>query len=303
MLLFRRPKEPSSKLAHPPVQSSALSMFSSLAGFVAARSAKQPSSEFRLQVQAQHTHCADREVTILAFRFRPGIDFSMARTDAREQPAYTLAEAARYLKVAPATLRSWVVGRPYPTGTGTAHSKALIRPAKNPPVSLSFWNLIEAHVLRSLRTDHAVPMDALRRAINYAEKTLNIERLLLSPELRTDAGKLLLERYGQLIELSASGQIAMRSMFKAHLERVEWDEWKFPVRLYPFTVGSIATEKRPVAITADVAFGRPVLVHGGVTTAAIAGRIDAGESIADLADDYDLTVAEIEDAVLYERAA
>lgn len=227
----------------------------------------------------------------------------MARTDTRDQPAYTLAEAARYLKVAPATLRSWVVGRPYPTGTGTAHSKALIRPAKNPPVSLSFWNLIEAHVLRSLRTDHAVPMDDLRRAINYAEKTLKIERLLLSPELRTDAGKLLLERYGQLIELSASGQIAMRSMFKAHLERVEWDEWKFPVRLYPFTAGSVATEKRPVAITANIAFGRPVLVHGGISTAAIAGRIDAGESIADLADDYDLTVAEIEDAVLYERAA
>ena len=228
----------------------------------------------------------------------------MARTDTRDQPAYTLAEAARYLKVAPATLRSWVVGRPYPTGTGTAHSKPLIRPAKNPPASLSFWNLIEAHVLRSLRIDHAVPMDALRRAINYAERSLKIERLLLSPELRTDAGKLLLERYGQLIELSASGQIAMRSLFKAHLDRVEWDEWQFPVRLYPFTTGGVgAGEHRPVAIAANIAFGRPVLVHGGISTAAIAGRIDAGESITDLADDYDLTPAEIEDAVLYERAA
>lgn len=227
----------------------------------------------------------------------------MAKADIRNQPAYTVAETARYLKVAPATLRSWVVGRPYPTGKGTAHSRPLIRPAKNPPVMLSFWNLIEAHVLRSLRIDHAVPMDALRRAITYAEKTLNIDRLLLSPELRTDAGKLLLERYGQLIELSASGQIAMRSLFNAHLARVEWDEWKFPVRLYPFAGSFAAAEKRPVAITANIAFGRPVLVHGGITTAAIAGRIDAGESLAELAEDYDLTVAKIEDAVLYERAA
>jgi hypothetical protein len=75
--------------------------------------------------------------------------------DVRNRPAYTVAEAARYLKVAPATLRSWVAGRSYPTGAGTAHSRALIRPAKNPPLMLSFWNLIEAHVLRSLRTDHA----------------------------------------------------------------------------------------------------------------------------------------------------
>ena len=228
----------------------------------------------------------------------------MSKNDIRHQPAYSVAEASRYLKVAPATLRSWVVGRPYPTGAGTAHSAPLIRAAKNPPPTLSFWNLIEAHVLRSLRTDHGVPMDALRRAVSYAEKSLKIDRLLLSPELRTDAGKLLLERYGKLIELSASGQIAMRSLLNAHLARVEWDEWQFPVRLYPFTSSSMgSTDQRPVSISAHIAFGRPVLVHGGVTTAAIAGRIDAGETVADLADDYGVLPAEIEQAVLYERAA
>ncbi|MDR2012382.1 MAG: DUF433 domain-containing protein [Rhodanobacter sp.] len=229
---------------------------------------------------------------------------NMTRSDIREQPAYPLAEASRYLKVAPATLRAWFVGRRYPKGVGTAHSKPLIRPAKNPPPVLSFWNLIEAHVLRSLRTEHAVKMDALRRAIDYAQRSLNIDRLLLSPELRTDAGKLLLERYGELIELSASGQIAMRHVFKEHLARVEWDEWQFPVRLYPFTSSRVAnTEKRSIAIAANIAFGRPVLAHAGITTATIAERIDSGESVTDLADDYDLSTEEIEEAVLYERAA
>ena len=225
----------------------------------------------------------------------------MTRHDPRDQPAYTVAEAARYLKVAPATLRSWVVGRPYPKGSSTAHSSPLIRPANTPPPTLSFWNLIEAHVLRSLRTDHGVSMDALRKAVRYAQHSLKIERLLLSQELRTDAGKLLLERYGALIDLSASGQIAMRRMFNEHLARVEWDEWQFPVRLYPFT-GSSA-DKRPVAITANVAFGRPVLVHGGIATAAISGRLDAGETLDELAEDYGLSVEEIEEAALYERVA
>lgn len=227
----------------------------------------------------------------------------MAKSDIRNQPAYSVAEAARYLKVAPATLRSWVAGRPYPKGDGTAHSSPLIKPAKRPPPTLSFWNLIEAHVLRSLRTDHGVSMDALRRAINYAQRSLGVDRLLLSPELRTDAGKLLLERYGQLIELSASGQIAMRHMFNEHLDRVEWDEWKFPVRLYPFTAGSTSSAARPITIAANVAFGRPVLVQGGISTSAIAERIDAGESVTDLAEDYDLNIDQIEEAVLYERAA
>lgn len=222
--------------------------------------------------------------------------------DIRDQPAYTLAEAARYLKVAPATLRSWVVGRPYQTGKGPAHFKPLIRPASSPPPMLSFWNLIEAHVLRSLRADHGVRMDALRRAIKYAQQTLKIDRLLLSPELQTDAGKLLLTRYGELIELSASGQVAMRRMFNEHLARVEWDSWQFPVKLYPATAETLSSA-RPIAIDAQVAFGRPVIAKRGVTTGIIADRIDAGETVAELAADYDLSVDEVEEAVLYERAA
>ncbi|NGY03866.1 DUF433 domain-containing protein [Solimonas terrae] len=228
----------------------------------------------------------------------------MAKSDIRSQPAYTLAEAARYLKVAPATLRAWFVGRSYPVGNGQGHFRPLIKPAKTPPPTLSFWNLIEAHVLRSLRTDHGVSMDALRRAIEYAQKKLGNDHLLLSPELRTDAGKLLLAHYGELIELSASGQIAMRRTFNEHLARVEWDGWKFPVRLYPYISSGVAiADRRPVAIAANIAFGRPVLARGGITTAAIAERIDAGESMVDLAEDYDLSADEIEEAVLYERAA
>lgn len=228
----------------------------------------------------------------------------MAKSDIRDQPAYTLAEAARYLKVAPATLRSWVIGRTYPKGGGVGHASPLIEPASNPPPTLSFWNLIEAHVLRSLRTDHGVSMEALRKAIRFAQTTLKIERLLLSTELRTDAGVLLLERYGQLIELSASGQIAMRHLFKAHLERVEWDEWKFPVRLYPFaSTGMAPAAPRVIAISAHVGFGRPVLSRSGVTTRTIAERIDAGETPRALAEDYELSLEEIEEAIIYERAA
>src|SRR5437879_6264106 len=142
--------------------------------------------------------------------------------DLRCQPTYSLAEAARYLKVAGATLRAWVVGRPYPRVDGVGHFRPLIHPPCHHPPVLSFWNLIEAHVLRSLRTDHGVSIKALRQAVSYAEKTLRIERLLLSKELRTEAGMVFLERYGELIELSASGQLAMRRVFDEHLKRVEW---------------------------------------------------------------------------------
>ncbi|HLG59332.1 MAG TPA: DUF433 domain-containing protein [Vicinamibacterales bacterium] len=221
--------------------------------------------------------------------------------DVREQAAYGLEEAARYLKLSPATLRSWALGRRYPTAAGTGQFQPLLSlPSRKPP-TLSFWNLIEGHVLRSLRTDHGVPVKELRKALRYAEQELRIERLLLRKDLCTDAGRLFLERYGELIDLSASGQLAMRKVFDEHLKRVEWDEWQFPVRLYPFVSGESSV--RSIAIDPQVAFGRPVVQRAGISTAIIATRIDAGEAVADLAADYGLSETEIEQAVLYERVA
>lgn len=109
--------------------------------------------------------------------------------DARNRPAYPLAEAARYLKLAPATLRSWIAGRSYPAGGGVRRFSPLIRPAAGPPPLLSFWNLIEAHVLRALRTEHGVSVKDVRTALHYAERELRIERLLLrrEPALRPES--------------------------------------------------------------------------------------------------------------------
>lgn len=226
-----------------------------------------------------------------------------AAADVRESAAYTIAEAARYLRLPAATLRSWVLGRDYPTAEGSARFPPLIVPASREPPLLSFWNLVEAHVLRSLRTDHGVPVRALRSALEYAERRLGIDRLLLRPELRTSAREVFLDRYGELIELSASGQLAMRRMLAEHLERVEWDTARFPVRLYPFLSAATPAEVRTIAIDPRIAFGRPVVLRKGISTSAIAERIDAGETVEDVAADYQLGRVEVEQAVVYERAA
>ena len=102
--------------------------------------------------------------------------------------------------------------------------------------------------------------------------------------------------------MSASGQLAMRVAFERHLQRVEWDQWQFPVRLYPYLDSSQPAD-RPIAIDPKIAFGRPIVRRVGVSTAAIADRIDAGETVAAVAEDYDLSTEEVHQAVLYSRAA
>lgn len=186
---------------------------------------------------------------------------------------------------------------------GQGRFRPLIRPSATKPATLSFWNLVEAHVLRALRTEHGVSVKALRTALDYAERELRVERLLLSPELRSEAGQLFLERYGELIDLTASGQLAMKQVLAAHLRRVTWDDARFPIRLHPFVANGAGADEMVIAIDPAVSFGRPVVASRSVSTAVIVARIDAGERPVDVAADYGLSDADIEQAVLYERAA
>ncbi|HLA88946.1 MAG TPA: DUF433 domain-containing protein [Gemmatimonadaceae bacterium] len=225
------------------------------------------------------------------------------KTDHRDTPAYGLAEAARYVDLASATLRSWVFGREYPRRGGKGVFRPLIEIADRDQSLLSFNNLIEAHVLRALRTEHGVSIKDVRSAVKYAERSLSIERLLLRPELRTHAGELLIERYGQLISLSRSGQLAMKMLLQSYLKRIEWDTSHIPRRLYPFVRTVSAEAPRLIVIDPLIAFGRPVVVSRGITTAVIRDRIDGGESVDAVSRDYELDRTEVEQAVVYERAA
>src|SRR4051794_14918257 len=81
--------------------------------------------------------------------------------DLRELPAYGIAEAAHYLLIPRATLRSWLAGMSYRTG----FFKPVIEPAARSPLALSFVNLIEAHVLAAIRRKHRVDMADVRRTI------------------------------------------------------------------------------------------------------------------------------------------
>lgn len=223
--------------------------------------------------------------------------------DRRDLPAYPLAEAARYVRIPTQTLRSWVIGRPYPRGGGTTRFEPLIRLPSKGKGLLSFNNMIEAHMLKALRTEHGVSIHNLRVALDYAEKSLGIERLLLSDELHSYAESVFLKHYGQLINLSRSGQLTMERLIQAYLQRVERDDGRLPIRLFPFVRSEIGFSPKTVAIDPFVAFGRPVVWSKRISTRVIVDRIDAGESVDDLAADYGLTPSEVEGAVLYERAA
>lgn len=224
--------------------------------------------------------------------------------DPRGLATYTVAEAARLLRIPAATLRSWIFGRRYPTSEGERFSVRLIEPPPDPYDRLSFLNLIEAHVLRSLRTRHGISMSDVREALEFAQQRYGIERLLIRKELKAAPGRLFFEEYANLVELPKGGQLALREVFDAHLERVSHNAHdQLPVRLFPWFPIDGQEGKKAVVVDARIAFGSPVTARRSIRTSVIADRYEAGEPVRELARDYGLENAEIEDAIRFERAA
>ena len=229
------------------------------------------------------------------------VDFHGGR-DPGELPLYSANQAAGYLGLAPSTLRSWVHGWAYPTQKGSCFFAPLIAPPEDGGLRLSFLNLIEAHVLWSLRSKRRVPLHGVRQALCYAEQALGVKRLLVRPELRTTGKELFLDRYSELIKLTKAGQLVMRRLLEGSLQRIERDESDLPIRLFPFAREG-QTRDRLIVIDPRVHFGRPIVATPGVSVAALVDRIDAGEELSEVARDYELDASEIEEALVYVRTA
>lgn len=224
--------------------------------------------------------------------------------DPRDLPIYSVAAAARHIKMSPATLRSWVAGRGYRDRSGKRHFSPPIIERPDPEDDrLSFNNLVEAHVLRALRVRHSVPMPAVRGALDYAQREMKIERLLINKALRAAPGELFLERYQRLLSLAPAGQFAMKRVLDSFLERVVHDAEGMPQKLFPFPGPGKAASARAISIDPRIAFGAPVIADKGVRTEFLVDLYNGGESVEDLATFYDLEVSDVEAAILYESAA
>ncbi len=181
--------------------------------------------------------------------------------------------------------------------------RALIEPADGTRGVLSFNNLVEAHVLRIFRQQHGIRVLQLRAALDYAAKHLRLDRPLLSERLLTDGVGVFVEHLGELTDISASGTIYLKSLLSAQLRRVAWDSAQLAYRLFPQITGVVEGPQPLIAIDPALSFGRPIIVRRGIATEAIVSRIDAGESAQDIADDYELTLDEVNAAAMFENQA
>ncbi len=221
---------------------------------------------------------------------------SLNNQDVREIPAYTIAEAAGYLRLPKSTLRAWMLGQ--------KGFQSVINIADKSGRRLSFINLVEAFVLAGIRREHSIPLPKVRQAVSYLRRTFKTKRPLAEEQFATDGVELFVEKFEQLIGATQHGQLQLREIILDRLKHVRRDPKGVPEKIVLFPArGNTPQSVGDVVIDPRLSFGRPVLDGFGLRTAIVAERFEAGEQIEELAKDYDVPPEAIENAIRCERRA
>jgi len=214
-------------------------------------------------------------------------------------PLYTVAEAARFLGVAPSTFSTWASGyvRRFPGRRPVTAGPILASlPAEQGDPTIPFVGLAEGMVLAAFR-NAGVSMQHLRRAVKILNDEIGLAHALASRRLYSD-GAVVLYDYAEreddeeLANLTqvVSQQRVFAETIKHYLERIEYapDDWA--TRLI-----SPATRGKVIVVDPARSFGQPIFLKGASRVEDVVDRWRAGERLADVAADFGVPVEDVED--------
>jgi uncharacterized protein (DUF433 family) len=213
--------------------------------------------------------------------------------DPRDLPNYSITEVASYLSIPRSTVHAWVLGM----GRGQGRTfKPVIEIADVKAPALSFFNVVEVHVLDALR-QLGPQFQSIRKAVRYVEKELGKKRPLATQDFYTDGVSVFVEHLGMLLNAPKDGQFAIRKAVEQYLSRVDYGQDRMATKLYPFTRRGQLDDPKSVVFDPLVSFGRLVVAETGVPTVEIADRFNAGETLDELARDFRVGRDKVEEAI------
>lgn len=212
--------------------------------------------------------------------------------DLREYPRYSIEEAAHYLGIPKTTMKQWVRGY---KRRGKPHA-GVLQLADPQRGLLSFFNLAEAYVLRFAR-NRQVPLNRIRLAMEYIrEQSPQYRYPLLRPDLATHGQSIFIRALGIPLNASRHGQYGIRKVLKQHLRGIKRDADGLPEELHPLL-------NRQIAINPLYSSGEPVVAGTGIMVSILVARSGAGDDTDEIARDYGIRRATIEQAIkAYKKA-
>ena len=207
-------------------------------------------------------------------------------------PLYSLSDISRYARAPTQLVHRLYLGY----RDDETERPPLLRSSVDPrgPAPYSFDDLIETAVIAALRSK-GVSLQAIRAAHRvaageepdhpFARRDIMIagnEVFMRTSEVSADGSE-------QLASLTKGGQRALEKVLGGYLHQIDWQD-KWPVEWRP--KGGVVRQNP------EVEFGLPQV--RGVRTEIIRGRFEADERIGVIADDFGLTVDDVENALRYE---
>ena len=196
---------------------------------------------------------------------------------------YTEASAAHLLRIAPSTLHWWLEGR-------SPRYRPVIRVEPTGSRNVTWAEFVEAGLLRSYRREHDVPLKELRDFIDRLRDEFQVPYPLADRRPYVGPGRrLLIDLQGRshldpefCLVAIANGQIVLTAPGEEFYERVDWDGDQ-PAGWRPHE-----DTQSPVRINPLVRFGMPAV--GGISTEAVAGELEGGASLEEVAEDFGLDI-------------
>lgn len=214
-----------------------------------------------------------------------------------EREMYTEAEAARLLRVSQSTLHYWLDGGEQ---RGKTH-KPVIRLHATGKRSVTWAEFVEAGLLREYRQTHRVPMAEVRAFVDLLRDKFGVPYPLADRRPFVSGRQLVFEAQEQLgldpeycLVTPMSGQMMLTVPSEQFFQRVDWE-------------GDVAAGWRPAAdtdspvrIAPTMRFGRPAIK--GISTESVWEQVEEGVDLDEVAETFQLTVADVRWALAYENA-
>jgi uncharacterized protein (DUF433 family) len=156
----------------------------------------------------------------------------------------------------------------------------------------------EAYVLSAFRRA-GVPMQRIRPAVRVLASGIGMDYALASKRLYTDGAEVLYdyatsEHDEDLRGLTVvrTGQRQFAEVVRDYLKRITYgdDGWAARLRLPAYRHAGVIVDP-------SQAFGMPLVIHGGARVEDLVDRFVAGDTLADIAEDFGVPESEVEDVV------
>jgi uncharacterized protein (DUF433 family) len=207
-------------------------------------------------------------------------------------PIYAQAEAADIIRMPRSTFNHWATGYTTTSGNRKPPFITVDRPGRG--YTVPFIGLAEAWIVKAF-AQAGVPMGRIRPALEQLRSQIGVEHALASDRLKTDGAEILWDLRQRdaafddnRLVVVRNGDATFGEIVREHLKRVDYRDGFVGQLRIPRVDGA------DITVDPQINFGQPTLTQYGIRVHDILDRIAAGETMEEVAADFDLPNATVE---------